>query len=240
MSEIQTESRHLISGFDEDIQRLHDIINEMGSFAITQLQKVAEAVLEGSEEKANEVIKSDKKLDKMEEELSKRAMKFMVRRQPLADDLREVLVAIKMGTGIERIGDYAKNIAYRINVLSESHRIGKVPNTIAEMIEKVIEMLRHVLDAYMKGDAKAAMAVRDMDVGVDEMNTKLFREILTFMLKDEANITPCAHLLFVAKNVERVGDFATGIAAQIFYLVTGNMPEERRPKADKSNEVSIT
>ena len=184
-------------------------------------------------ETALKIKKADKKIDALEQQIDEQAIRMLALRHPMADDLRIVIVALKTAAVIERIGDYAKNIAKRTQVLSQYPELGAA-RTIKRMADLVLDMIRAVLDAYLARDAGKADAVRLRDTEVDDLHTSLFRELLTYMMEDPRNITPCTHLMFVAKNIERIGDHATNIAENVHFMVHGEMPEDARPKGDAS------
>jgi phosphate transport system protein len=163
------------------------------------------------------------------------AARLLALRAPTANDLRLVLTVIKISGSLERIGDYAKNIAKRTSVLSATVPVNGSPAALRRMAREVEEMLKDALDAYIQRDADLAHEVINRDEDVDQMYNAIFREFLTFMMEDPRNITPCMHLHFIAKNTERMGDLVTSIAEQVIYLVTGKMPEEPRPKADRTS-----
>jgi len=167
--------------------------------------------------------------------VNEEAALVIARRAPAASDLRLVLTVIKISASLERIGDYAKNIAKRTAVLSAMTPVNGSPSALRRMAREVEEMLKDVLDAYIQRDAALAREVIRRDEDVDQMYNAIFREFLTFMMEDARNITPCMHLHFIAKNTERMGDLVTSIAEQVIYLVTGEMPDEPRPKGDKTS-----
>ncbi len=164
---------------------------------------------------------------------------ILAQRQPMAQDLRTVVVAPKIASNLERIGDYAKNIAKRTSILAQVDPIGSAASTIKRMCALVQGMVTDVLDAYVQGDADKAEDVRLRDAEVDQLHNTIFRELLTYMMEDPRAITPCMHLLFSAKNVERMGDHTTSIAEQIHYMVTGEFFDEERPKGDKTSTILV-
>jgi phosphate transport system protein len=175
---------------------------------------------------------NDKAIDALEEKINEEAARVLALRSPAATDLRTVLTVIKMAGSLERVGDYAKNIAKRTEVLGSLSKVEGAGGALRRMATTVEEMLRQALDAYNTRALDLAVDVRRRDKEVDQMYNALFREFLTHMMEDPRNITPCMHLHFIAKNIERMGDHATTIAEQVIYLVTGEMPDDTRPKAD--------
>jgi len=227
-------SEHIVKSFDDDLKHLDNIIAEMGGLAEAQLADAIEALVRRNVELAEKVVASDERIDALEQELDDRAVAILALRQPMADDLRAIISALKTGSAIERIGDYAKNIAKRTVALSQVPPMGPA-QSIARLGHLAQRMIKNVLDAYIARDAAKASDVRQSDHEVDAMHTSLFRELLTYMMEDPRNITPCTHLLFVAKNIERIGDHATGIAENVLFLVLGGAPETGRPKGDTSS-----
>ncbi|MBL4615431.1 MAG: phosphate signaling complex protein PhoU [Magnetovibrio sp.] len=233
------EQDHIVSSFDEELGRLDSIIAQMGGLAERQLADAVDALHRRDVDLAQKVIESDKLLDKLEQEIDDFAIRMLALRQPMADDLRAVVVALKMASNLERIGDYAKNVAKRTLTLSTMEPVGHATSSIQRMARQVQSMIKNVLDAYVAHDIAKADDVRLHDEEVDMMHTSLFRELLTYMLEDPRNITACTHLLFVAKNVERIGDHVTSIAENVHFLISGDMPAEERPKNDLSSETVI-
>lgn len=225
---------HIVKSFDEDLQKLDNIIAEMGGLAEIQLADAIDAMLKRDAEKAERVIEHDTRLDELETQLNERATELLALRQPMAEDLRAVICALKTSAVLERIGDYAKNIAKRTIALSQTAPIGPA-RTVARMGQLVQGMIKNVLDAYVSRDAEKAEDVRHRDEEVDALHTSLFREVLTYMMEDPRFITSGTHLLFVAKNIERIGDHTTSIARNVYVLVNGVAPEEQRTKSDASS-----
>ena len=178
---------------------------------------------------------ADKAVDALEDQINTEAARVLALRSPAAGDLRTVLTVMKIAASLERCGDYAKNLAKRSSVLAQMSPIGDTAGGIRRMAKAVEQLLKDALDAYIQRDAELAEDVRRRDREVDQMYNSLFRVFLTHMLEDPRNITACMHLHFIAKNIERMGDHATGIAEQVIYLVRGAMPEEARPKGDTTS-----
>jgi len=221
--------------FDAELDRLDNMIAEMGGLAESQLARAIEALVRRDVEAAEAILPNDKKIDALEAEICEFTVKLVALRQLMADDLRIMVAALKVSSVIERIGDYAKNIAKRTHVLAKAPAMTSALNTVSRMGGLVQEMITSVLDAYVARDIEMAEDVRQRDREVDLMHTSLFRELLTYMMEDPRNITPCTHLLFIAKNIERIGDHTTGIAEQIHFIVDGAVPGDERPKDDRSS-----
>ena len=231
-------TKHIVKSFDDDLKRLDNIIAEMGGLAEVQLANAIDALMKRDSDKANQVITSDEQLDALEAEVDELAIQMLALRQPMAEDLRIVITALRTASIIERIGDYAKNIAKRTVAISQSAPIGPT-KTIGRMGGQVQNMIKNVLDAYISRDAVKAEHVRASDGEVDALHTSLFRELLTYMMEDPSNITSCTHMLFIAKNIERIGDHATNIAENVHFLVHGNAPQEARTKEDESSSIVV-
>ena len=225
---------HIVKSFDEDLKRLNNVIAEMGGLAEAQLTRAVESLVRRNSELATQVVQDDKRIDTLETEVGQMTVRMLALRQPMAQDLREVVAAIKIASDIERIGDYAKNIAKRAIVLS-TYAPMKPVASIPRMSQLALQIIKDVLDAYIEKDAEGARAAWRRDEEVDEMYNSVFREMLTYMMEDPRNIGPCTHLLFIAKNIERIGDHATNVAEIVYYLVHGRGLDEERPKGDTTN-----
>jgi phosphate transport system protein len=227
---------HIVKAFDQDLKRVDTIIAEMGGLVETQFVAAIEAMLKRDVERAETIIAADERVDELEKELDRSVIKLIALRQPMADDLRMLIAALRIGGAIERIGDYARNIAKRTLALAQVPSVAPA-QTVARLGQLVLEMLRNALDAYLTRDAAMAYDVRRSDHDADAMYTSLFRELLTYMMEDPRNITSCTHLMFAAKNVERIGDHVTTIAENVIYLVSGDVPENKRLKGDETSTV---
>ena len=225
---------HIVKSFDEDLKRLNNVIAEMGGLAEAQLTRAVESLVRRNTELATQVVQDDKRIDALETEVGQMTVRMLALRQPMAQDLREVVAAIKIASDIERIGDYAKNIAKRAIVLA-AHAPLKPVTSIPRMSQLALQIIKDVLDAYIEKDAEGARAAWRRDEEVDEMYNSVFREMLTYMMEDPRNIGPCTHLLFIAKNIERIGDHATNVAEIVYFLVHGRSLDEERPKGDTTN-----
>ncbi len=229
------QEQHIASAFDRDLEAIQAMLMKMGGLVETAIVEGARSLETRDIELAEMVRAGDKQIDLLEEQLSEEATRVIALRAPTAGDLRTVLTVIKISANLERCGDYAKNMAKRTTVLAESSAMHGASISIRRMAREVQMMLKDALDAYIQRDAKLAAEIILRDEDVDQLYNALFRELLTHMMEDPRNITPCMHLHFIAKNVERMGDHVTSIAEQVVYLVTGAMPEEARPKQDQTS-----
>ncbi len=227
--------QHIASAFDRDLEAIQAQIMKMGGLVENAILEAAISLETRDEERAEAVRQGDKAIDTLEETINEEAARVIALRAPTASDLRLVLSVIKVSSNLERIGDYAKNLAKRTGVLSQMEPVNGSAGALRRMAKEVEGMLKDVLDAYVARDAELAQDVIDRDIQVDQMYNALFREFLTFMMEDPSQITACMHLHFIAKNIERMGDHVTSIAEQVVYLVTGSIPDEARPKGDKTS-----
>ena len=227
--------QHIASAFDRDLEAIQAQIMKMGGLVENAILEAAISLEMRDEERAEVVRQGDKAIDALEEIINEEAARVIALRAPTASDLRLVLSVIKVSANLERIGDYAKNLAKRTGVLTQMEPVNGSASALRRMAKEVEGMLKDALDAYVARDAELAQDVIDRDIQVDQMYNALFREFLTFMMEDPSNITACMHLHFIAKNIERMGDHVTSIAEQVVYLVTGAIPDEARPKGDKTS-----
>jgi phosphate transport system protein len=232
-------SEHILKSYDEELRRLTNLITEMGGLAETQIADATDAVVRRDPDFAVEVIAKDEQVDRLDREVEAAVVRLLALRQPMARDLRDIIAALRIAADLERIADYAGNVAKRSIALSAAAPVRPV-HALPRMSTLAQELTRDVLDAYIARDAEKAMAVWRRDEELDEMYSGLFRELLTYMMEDPRNIGPCAHLLFIAKNLERIGDHATNIAETIYFSVHGVPLDEHRPKADESNTAVVT
>ena len=223
---------HIVRAYDEELEGLTAELSRMGGLAEAEVSDSITAIVRRDVALAQGVISHDVRLDEIEAEIERRAIRMIALRQPVADDLRRTISALKISTNLERCGDLAKNIAKRALVIAESDPLTPLTRSIARMGELVSARLKDVLDAFAARDIDRARAVWERDQEVDEHYDAIFRELLTYMMGDPRTITSCAHLLFVAKNLERIGDHATNIAEIILYEVTGEQMTDARPKLD--------
>ena len=226
---------HTVKSFDDDIAQLRAIITRMGGLCETQIAEAVDALFNRHAEAAKTIVENDKRLDALEAEAEALAVRIIALRAPLAGDLREIVAALKIAGVLERIGDYAKNIAKRSAVVAQSQPVAPAV-IIPEMARLVVEIIRDTLDAFVDRDAEKALAILQRDQQVDEYYNSLFRSLLTFMMENPHYITPSTHLLFVAKNLERIGDHATSVAEMVYFTATGQRPAER-PKSDYTSSV---
>ena len=222
-------SEHIVSAFDQELNELKNKVSEMGGLAEAQLVNALEAMQRRDTDLASRTIESDARVDEMEHEIDAFVVQLLALRQPVASDLREIIVALKISSDLERIADYATNVAKRTMTLAQSPQV-RPAHAIPRMGRLAISMIFDVLDSYSDRDTQKAIAVWRRDEELDEMYISLFRELLTYMMEDARSISSCTHLLFIAKNIERVGDHATNIAESIYYLVEGRPLLQSRPK----------
>jgi len=224
---------HIVKSYEQELARLRSLITEMGGMVESQVAMASEAVLGRDETVAARVVEADPKVDALEQEVQQFVIRLLALRQPMAQDLRFIVASLKITSDLERIGDYAANVAKRSLVLHQF----SLPFTLtglANMARLVQEHLKEVIDAVGNNDAEAAVEVWRSDEGVDQIYNALFRELITYMMEDPRSITPCTHLLFIAKNLERIGDHATNVAETLYYAVKGETLAGVRPKGDTS------
>jgi phosphate transport system protein len=227
-------SEHIVKSFDDELKRLSQMVAQMGGLAEAQLQAAIEALVARDAEQAARVVESDARIDQIERQIGAQTIRMLALRQPMARDLREVIAALKISSDIERIGDYAANVAKRAIALTQSPPMRPVGG-IARMGRLVQQIIKETLDAYSAHDAEKAVAAWKRDQEVDDMYNSLFRELLTYMMEDPRNIGPSTHLVFIAKNIERIGDHTTNVAEIVHFLVRGEDIAEARPKSDKTS-----
>lgn len=227
---MQQAREHTLKAFDEDLDRLRAQISQMGGLAEHSIAEAMRCLVQRDIEGAARVVENDKKLDVLEIETERRAVQLIALRAPMASDLRDVVAALKISSVVERIGDYAKNIAKRVPLLEN---VGKIEPLalLPEMARIATEMVHDVLDAFVERDAEVAVRVCERDDVVDDFYNSIFRALLTHMMENPHNIGQSAHLLFVAKNLERVGDHATNIAEMVYYAATGDHMTDRPGKS---------
>ena len=227
--------QHIVSSFDRDLGELNTMIAKLGGLAEQQLSAAIEAFEARDAAPLQSIIDKDKELDDIEFQLNERAVEIIATRSPLAKDLRSIITAVKIASVLERVGDYAKNIAKRARVIIDSETNGTREISIRRMADTVLQMLNQVLDAYATGNATFAMEVWDRDHDVDQMHTALFNELLEIIAAQREEAVVSSHFLFVAKNLERIGDHTTNIAEQVYFLEHGEFPSDERPKADNTS-----
>lgn len=229
------ETNHIASAFDRDLEKVQAQIMKMGGLVEDAIRLAAKSLETRDEPLAEQVRAADKQIDILEAQINENAARVIALRAPTAIDLRMILSVMKISGNLERIGDYAKNMAKRTTVLSQMPPVNDSTAAIRRMARLAEEMLKDSLDAYIRRDAELAANVIARDEELDQMYDGLFREFLTFMMEDPRNITACMHMHFIAKNVERMGDHCTSMAEQVIYLVTGATPDDARPKADETS-----
>ncbi|MCJ8143504.1 phosphate signaling complex protein PhoU [Ancylobacter sp. A5.8] len=232
-------TEHIVSSFDTDLKEIGRRVVEMGGQAERLVSDSVAALVKRDTELAQKVIVLDGPIDLLQREIEEKAILTIARRQPLAGDLREIVAAMRIANDLERIGDLAKNTAKRVLALTGEFHPQKLVRGVEHMSSIVFEQLKMVLDAYASRDDARAVEVWQRDGEVDVLYTSLFRELLTYMMEDPRNISLCTHLLFCAKNIERIGDHATNIAETVHYLATGTLLTEERPKQDTSSLTSV-
>ena len=221
---------HTIKAFDQELDQLRATISEMGGLAEAAIRESMDALVRRDASAVSAIVERDRKIDALEAEVERQAVQIIALRAPMADDLRDVVAALKIAGVVERIGDYAKNIAKRIASVEDS-KIRAI-SLLPEMARIAGEMVRDVLDAFAARDADKAAAVCERDAAVDDFYNSIFRSLLTHMMENPHNITPATHLLFVAKNLERIGDHATTVAEMVYFAATGQHLADRQKGAD--------
>lgn len=226
-------SDHIVSAYDQELKSLSGRIAEMGGLAENIVADAITALTRLDSELSQKVIQADRRLDQLQYQIEEEAVLLIARRQPVAMDLREIVSALRTCNELERVGDLAKNIAKRVIAIGGQFHSKKLALGVEHMAELALVQLKTVLDAYMQRDIETAGEVRERDDEIDTLYTSLFRELLTYMMEDPRNISLCAHLLFCAKNIERIGDHATNIAENVHYMVTGEQLMDDRPRTDE-------
>ena len=231
-------SDHIVKSYDEDLSQLKTMLAQMGGLVEQQLDDAIDALTRRDTALADRVIQNDERVDVLEHQIEEKAILTIARRQPVARDLREIMVAIRVASDLERIGDLAKNTAKRTHAMSD-----ELPRKLMAGVTRMGRLaqveLKNILDAYSRTDAEMAMEVWRSDEELDALYNSIFRELLTYMMEDPRNISLCTHLLFGAKNMERIGDHATNIAENIYYLVHGKPLSEERPKKDVTSAMRV-
>ncbi|MGA2941178.1 MAG: phosphate signaling complex protein PhoU [Xanthobacteraceae bacterium] len=235
MTEYTTRVDHTAKAFDTDLQEITRKVAEMGGMVEQQIADAVRALVDRDLEMGERVIVMDPQIDSMQREIEEKAILTIARRQPMAVDLREVVGAMRVCNDLERIGDHAKHLGKRVVALDGDFYPQKLIRGVEHMAELVSAQLKQVLDSYASRDLTAALAVWKGDEEVDSMCTSLFRELFTYMMEDPRNITFCMHLMFCAKDIERMGDHATNIAETVYYMIEGRQITDQRPKGDPTN-----
>lgn len=234
------QSVHIVSAYDEELKYLSKRIAAMGGHAERMVEQAVTALVNADPGLAQKVIRDDAVLDEGQREIDDKAIIIIAKRQPMAADLREIVGTIRISADLERVGDLAKNVAKRVVAVTDGRQPTSLFRGLEALSNLALTQLKEVLDVYASRSVEKIGFVRDRDDQIDAMYTSLFRELLTYMMEDPRNITPCTHLLFCAKNIERIGDHATNIAETIYYIVTGDQLPAERPKGDKTDKISLS
>ena len=230
---------HTAKAFDVDLQEITRMVAEMGGLTERQIADSVDALARRDSDRAQRTVAGDPSIDALQAEIEEKAVLTIARRQPMAVDLREIIGALRVANDLERIGDLAKNIGKRVLALDGEFHPPKLIRGVEHMGALVLTQLKEVLDAYAGHDLKKALVVWNGDEEVDAMCTSLFRELLTYMMEDPRNITFCIHLMFCAKNIERMGDHATNIAETVYYMIEGHAIADQRPKGDTTSFATL-
>ena len=230
---------HTAKAFDIDLQDLARLVAEMGGLAEKQISDAIEALDKRDAVLGQRIVALDARIDALQREIEDKAILTIARRQPMAVDLRDIVGALRVANDLERIGDLAKNIAKRAGALDADVELQKVMRGVEHMADLVLGQIKDVLDAFARRDVNKALAVWRSDEEIDAVNNSLFRELLTYMMEDPRNISLCIHLLFCAKNIERMGDHATNIAETVYYIVEGHALADERPKGDTTASANV-
>ncbi|MBZ0128296.1 MAG: phosphate signaling complex protein PhoU [Rhodobacteraceae bacterium] len=225
-------TKHISGAFDRDLEHAQAILMKMAGLVDEAMLRAAEALETNNLEMADAVRRNDKAIDELDESIKIDCARILATRSPNAGDLRTVLTVMSIATNLERCGDYAKNIAKRTSVLAHAHPVKDASPALRRMQKAVVDMMTDALNAFTRRDLEIAQEVRARDREIDEMYNTLFRSLLTHMMEEPHSITACMHLHFIAKNIERMGDHITSIAEQVIYLVSGDLPDDDRPKGD--------
>jgi len=227
--------RHTVTSFDEELNHIDRLLRDMGDLAGEMVDSATRSLIDSDPAMAQRVVSEDAIMDARQRELDDAAITLIAKRQPMAQDLRAVVGAIRMAADMERIGDLAKNIAKRVNAVGQSTTPKSLSHSIEAMSQMVLEQVGAVVDHYVSRDAEALVALRADDQKIDVQYTSVFRELLTYMMEDPRNITACTHLLFCAKNLERIGDHVTNVAENAYFVLTGLQLPVNRPKTDETS-----
>ena len=229
---------HIVTSFDEDLNSIDSKILEMGGLIEAGLTDAKNALQREDPALATAVMRQDKLINALEAEINNGVLVLLARRHPVASDLRAVLMTLRIAGHLERIGDYIKNISRRTHTITSSDALVASVSTLYRMIESVQAQIRDALDAFNRRDAELAEDVRQSDERIDHLHNSLFRELLTYMMEDVRNISGCMQLLFIAKNIERMGDLAVDIAQEIIFMIMGEWPD-KRPKDDRTPRMTV-
>ena len=228
-----SEQPHIVKSFTQELDLLHDLLSQMGGIVEDQLALATKAIAEQDPDLAAKAVQQDPVVDALERQVEALVIRMLALRQPMASDLRQIVGGLKISAGLERIGDYAKNVAKRSIVLGQ-YTLPFSLTGITTMARLAQDNLRLVIDAIGENDAQKALQVWQSDQAIDDLYNSIFRELVTYMMEDPRNITPCTHLLFIAKNIERIGDHATNLAETVHYAATGTPLDEVRPRGTET------
>ena len=237
---MEQQNEHIVRSYEEELSLLNNKIAKMGGLAEKVLGQSFEALDRRDADLATATISEDEEIDQLQREIEEQAVVMIARRQPMAYDLRQIMAALRISADLERIGDFGKNIAKRAVAVVTEQQPKQLMLGLKHMGELSLNQLKEVLDAFIERDAERALSVWYKDEEIDAMYNSLFRELLTYMMEDPRNIGLCTHLLFGAKNIERVGDHATNIAETVYYLVHGRPITDQRPKGDTTSSTAYT
>lgn len=229
---------HTVTSFDEELEHIDRLIRDMGDLAGSMVSGSTRALLTSDNALAQRVVSDDAIMDAKQRELDDSSVTLIAKRQPMAQDLRAVVGAIRMAADLERVGDLAKNIAKRVGAVGQTSTPRNLSHSIDTMASLVLEQVEKVISHYVARDTEALKTLRADDEKIDIQYTAVFRELLTYMMEDPRNITACTHLLFCAKNLERIGDHVTNIAENAYYVMTGTLLPANRPKVDETAAMS--
>lgn len=227
--------QHIVKAYDEELASLDQLITDMTEKVKTLLTESVTSLVKSDDKLAKDVIKADKEIDAMQASIDQQATMLLALRQPMAADLRMIIASLRVSNDLERMGDYAKNISKRTLTLSKVTLMSATARSVQRMSKMAGDMIDDVLKAWTERDVELALKVIESDEEVDMLHTSLFREILTYMMEDPRNITACTHLMFIAKNIERIGDHATNIAEQLYFVVEGKPFDEGHISLDESS-----
>lgn len=220
------ENTHIVTKFDNELNKIEKMLLDMSKQVGEQILNAGKALADNDETLAKTVAKGDASINKLENKIDDRAIRLIALRQPMAEDLRSAITTLKVSASLERMGDYAKTLSYRVRIVDDFSAMKSALRSLVETSEKVSKMLEMVMDAYVTRDLEKAQAASALDDEINDRTDALFRELLTYMMENPRNIEPCTHLLFISKNMERSGDQVKNIAEQVHYLVTGDLLEE--------------
>lgn len=229
---------HIHSAFDDDLMAVQTMLLEMGSLVQVSIEAATKAFCLQDESAAEEVVRADMEIDRLEKEINERVIQIIALWSPIAQDLRTLMAVLKISGNLERLGDYAKNMAKRTMILADEHEISGVNSSIEDVSRKVQSQLQDALDSYARRERPLAERVRMNDEAIDLAFTGMFQEFMANMGEGRRNLLPSMHHLFIAKNLERMGDHVTNIAEQVIYMIEGSLPEEERDKGDLTSSLS--